>query len=145
MIPATAITVKPARDVKPGDVGFYLAPEPIPFVAGPVQNGVLCVATFSPDKVRVREFREIYGPALIIRGAEIEVDPLSARKASLGSVSGCPVFAGANRYLEVDDDMVLYQIALGHVDEAASGDRIAFERWRIVLRHDGTAFEILSR
>ncbi len=145
MIPMNAATVKPAKDIRPGDIGFYFKPEPVAFVAGPIQNGLICAALFDAESARVLDTRNLFGSVIVLPGAEIEIDPSSARKAPLGFAKCCPVFAGANRYLEIEYQMDLYQVALGSVDEAANGDRLAFDRWRIVLRHDGTEYEILSR
>lgn len=145
MIPMSAVTVKHGRELSMGDIGFYMTPEPHPFVTGPIQNGVLCTAIFSPDKVRVVGVESLVSAACVIAGAQIDVDPQSARRASLGAISGCPVFAGPNRFLEAEYDMEVFQIALAAVDEATRGERLAFERWRIVLRHDNSEYEILSR
>lgn len=145
MIPMSAVTVKHGRELRMGDIGFYMTPEPQPFVTGPIQNGVLCAAIFLPDKVRVVGVESLLAAASVIAGAQIEVDPRSVRKASLGAINGCPVFAGPNRFLEAEYDMEFFQIALAAVDEATRGERLAFEHWRIVLRHGNSEYEILNR
>lgn len=144
MIPMEAMIVKSAKDIEPGDIGLYFARGAVPFVAGLIPSGILCVAVFDADKTRVLDKRNLFGPAVVIAGAHIEVDPHSARKATLGSANECVVLAGANLYLELDYQMDLYQLAMGEVDETG-GERVAFDRWRAVLRHGGTEFEILSR
>lgn len=145
MIPMEAMIVKSATDIQPGDIGLYFARTAVPFVAGLIQSGILCVAVFDADKTRVLDKRNLFGPAIVIAGAQIEVDPHSARKAALGSANDCVVLAGANRYLELEYQMDLYQIAIGEVDKLDGGERVAFDRWRAVLHHSGTEFEILSR
>jgi hypothetical protein len=102
MIPASAITMKSAADLKLGEIGYYFTPSPTPFVAGLIQTDMVRVALFGSDQTRVVRASNLSGPVAVIGGAEIEVDPHSGRKASLGELTGCLVFSGSNRLLELE-------------------------------------------
>lgn len=145
MIPASAITMKSATELKPGEIGYYFTPTPASFVVGLMPDDRVYIALFSDDPVRVLQTTNVTGPVAIVSGAQIEVDIHSGRKAAVGTANGCLHFSGPNRFLELEYRMEFYPLALAAVAENHAGDRIAFERWCIVLRHDGAEFEILSR
>lgn len=146
MIPASAITAKLAKELRAGEMGFLLARDTsFPVIGGITQDDVPVGVIFDGERVRLEAIGAIRETVLIVEKAEIVVDPQSGRKAAPGRQLGCPILSGDVLFFEADYERDFYQVALGPVAEPPKGERIAFPQWRIVLRHDGTEYEILSR
>lgn len=146
MIPISSLTVKPAKEMQAGEMGFLLVRgTSYPIIGGITRDDLPVAVIFEDEKVRIESTGAVNQPVLIIDCAEIIIDPQSGRKVSLGEELWCPVLIGDSLFIEADYQTDLYQIALGPIAEPPKGDRIAFPRWRIVRRHDGTEYEILSR
>lgn len=146
MLPTSAMTMKPGADLKSGEIGLLVARNTtLPVIGGITQAGVPVIVQFDGDKVRLQAASDCREPVMILEGAEIELDPRSARKASPGSALGCPLLSGANLSIEADYEMQFFQIAIGAVEDVLDGYRLAFDRWRIVVRHGAGEYELMSR
>lgn len=144
MIPVKKLKIVPVEELKIGDFAIYPAMNNAP-VAVSSYDGTTILISLGGHEPAFDWFRidNLPGNAIVIAGAEVEIDPWSHSENNLGL--GCLIRMGTQLQVLAHANHGSISIPLMQGLETVSYPRAYFGRWRVVVRDDDREFVLASR